>query len=86
MSTQNSSNKALFLLPRKKETTIITLIPCDYDLSEEDDDVNLTQNSIDSSDLVDDSDDDDAEKITEIFTMNRRLYTFNENSNEITTA
>ena len=42
---------------QEEETHIITLIPCDYDsFDEDDDDKNSSQNSIDSSELADDSD------------------------------
>ena len=41
---------------QEEETHIITLIPCDYDSFDEDDDENSSQNSIDSSELAEDSD------------------------------
>ena len=41
---------------QEEETHIITLIQCDYDSFDEDDDENSSQNSIDSSELAEDSD------------------------------
>ena len=67
------------------EASIITLFPCDYDSSEENDDANLSQNSIDSSELVDDSD-NEGELISEIFALNKRLDKYDEKNNEIISA
>ena len=39
-----------------KKTSYNTLFPCIYELSEENDNSNSSQNSIDSSELVDDTD------------------------------
>ena len=61
------------------ETSIITLTPCDYESSEEDDLVNSSQDSIDSSELVDDSD-NEAEPITELFIINKKLEKVDENN------
>ena len=41
-----------------KENSIITLFQCDYDSLEENNGINLDQDSVDSSELVDDSDDE----------------------------
>ena len=55
-----------------EETSIIDLIPCDYDSSEENDYLNISQDSIDSSELVDDSD-CEFEVIKKIYTINKIL-------------
>ena len=55
-----------------EETSIVNLIPCDYDSSEEDDYPNSSQDSIDSSELVDDSD-GEVELITEVYEINKKL-------------
>ena len=55
-----------------EETSIIDLIPCDYDSSEENGCLNISQDSIDSSELVDDSD-GEFEVIKKIYTINKIL-------------
>ena len=55
-----------------EETSIVNLIPCDYDSSEEDNYANSSQDSIDSSELVDDSD-GEVELITEVYEINKKL-------------
>ena len=67
MNHQNSSTINLSGVS-KEETPIITLFPCDYDSSEENDYLNSSQDSIDSSELVDDSD-NESQLITEIYTV-----------------
>ena len=53
------------------ETSIITLIPCEYESS--DDYENLSQDSIDSSELVDSSDDENETiKVEKISSLNKR--------------
>ena len=74
------SNKNLSNVNLSKSSTgnfsIISLIPCDYNSSEENDYENLSQDSIDSSELVDDSD-AEVEIITEFYKINKKS---NENS------
>ena len=67
------------------EASIITLFPCDCDSSEENDYANLSRDSIDSSELVDDSD-NEGELISEIFALNKRLDKYDEKNNEIISA
>ena len=64
-----------------KENSIITLFQCDYDSLEENNDINLDQDSIDSSELVDDSD-DETQYITEIYQLNKKLDKTDEKINE----
>ena len=64
-----------------EETSIINLIPCDYDSSEEEDYASLSQDSIDSSELVDDSD-DEGQLITEFYIINQKLDKIDEENNE----
>ena len=55
------------------ETNIIKLIPCDYDSSYEEENIlNQTQNSIESSDLVDCSDDDDEKESIVVTEINKK--------------
>ena len=55
------------------ETSIITLIPCDYESSDDDDYENVNENSIDSSELVDSSDEEnESMKIESIFPLDKR--------------
>ena len=68
-----------------EETSIINLFPYGYDLSKEDDFANLSQSSVDSSELVGDSD-DEAEHIIEIFKFNKKLDKINEKSSEVITV
>ena len=56
------------------EISIITLIPCDYDSSEEEDEksVNVSKDSMDSSEILDSSDDEiEIIKINEIIKPNK---------------
>ena len=55
-----------------EETSIIALVPCDYETSEENDYANSSQDSIDSSELVDDSE-GEFEFIKEVYTINKIL-------------
>ena len=65
-----------------EETSIITLLQCEYDSSEEENDyANSSQDSIDSSELVDSSD-DEAELITEFYTLNKKVEKIGEKSGE----
>ena len=58
------------------ETNIIKLIPCDYDSSYEEENIlNQTQNSIESSDLVDCSDDDDEKESIVVTEINKKTNT-----------
>ena len=55
------------------ETSIITLIPCEYESSDEDDNRNESNDSIDSSELVDSSDDEnEPTKIEKISPLDKR--------------
>ena len=82
MNKQISSDNYLSILSTEEDVSIITLVPCDYESSEEDDYVNLSQNSIDSSELLDDSD-DEGELITEIFILNKKLNKKDETNSKI---
>ena len=82
MNKQISSDNYLSILSTEEDVSIITLVPCDYESSEEDDYVNLSQNSIDSSELLDDSD-DEGELITEIFILNKKLDKKDETNSKI---
>ena len=56
------------------EISIITLIPCDYDSSEEEDEksLNISKDSMDSSEILDSSDDEiEIIKINEIIKPNK---------------
>ena len=55
-----------------EEAPIITLLPCDYDSSEENEYANSSQDSIDSSELVENSD-DETQHITEIYIINKKF-------------
>ena len=83
MNTKNSSvNDSSEVSTEVEEISIITLISCDYDSSlEEDDYADSSQDSIDSSELVDDSD-DEAETITEIYEINKKLEKMDEKTGE----
>ena len=85
MDRKSSSNTDTLAVAIEEETFIITLFSCDNDSYEGNDYINLSQDSIDSSELVDDSD-DEAELITEFCTLNKKLDKMNEKSNEITTT
>ena len=80
MNTKVSSHIDLSELSTE-ETSVITLIPCEYDSSEENCYVNSSQDSIDSSDLVDDSD-GEIQIITEIFIENKNLGKDDKKSDE----
>ena len=82
MSQKSLSNIYYLTKSIKIENSVITLIPCDYDSSKENNDVNLSQNSIDSSELVDDSD-DEAETITEIYSLGKKLDKIDEKNDEL---
>ena len=83
MNTKNSSiNDSSEGSTEVEEISIITLISCDYDSSvEENDYADSSQDSIDSSELVDDSD-DEAQYITEIYQLNKKLDKTDEKINE----
>ena len=83
MNTKNSSvNDSSEGSTEVEEISIITLISCDYDSSvEENDYADSSQDSIDSSELVDDSD-DEAETITEIYEINKKLEKMDEKTGE----
>ena len=85
MNRKSSSNIDSITTTVEEEISIITLLPCDNDLCEEDDYTNLSQNSIDSSELVDDSD-DEAELITNFIRIHKKLNKIDEKNDEITTA
>ena len=70
---------------QEEETHIITLIQCDYDSFDEDDDENSSQNSIDSSELAEDSD-GEIEIITYFRKIKKNLDIIDEYSNEIISA
>ena len=85
MNSKNSSNIGSLAVQANEESSIIILIPCDYDSSEEDGNANLSKNSVDSSELLDDSD-VEAEPITEIFTLSKKVKKKDETNDEINTA
>ena len=64
-----------------EETPIITLLPCDYGSSEENDYNNSSQDSIDSSELVDNSD-DETQHITEIYIINKKFDEIEEKNDD----
>ena len=82
MDFKNSSNNDISELSTEKtsKSSVITLHPCDFD-PEEDDNVNSSEDSIDSSELVDDSD-DEAQVITEFLILNKKLDKDDENKDE----
>ena len=70
----NSKNEILDTLSSSCGTSIITLLPCDYELSDDDNYGNVSQDSIDSSELVDSCEDENEFiKIEEIFSLNKGL-------------
>ena len=85
MDIKSSSDIDSFTLIIEEETSIINLFPYGYDLSKEDDFANLSQSSIDSSELVGDSD-GEAEHIVEIFKFNKKLEKIDEKSSEVITV
>ena len=69
----DSKRKSFESSVSSSETSIITLIPCEYESSDDDDYGNLSQDSIDSSELVDSSDDENETiKIEKISSLNKR--------------
>ena len=82
MSKKLSSNSNSTSSTKEEETSIIFLIPCDYDSSEQDDEENVSQNSIESSEVVSDSD-DEVEMITYFERLNKNFNKVEEKSNEI---
>ena len=82
MSQKSLSNIYSLTKSIKIENSVITLIPCDYDSSKENNYANLSENSIDSSELVDDSD-DEAETITEIYSLGKKLDKIDEKNDEL---
>ena len=85
MNRKNSSNIDSLVLNKKEQFSIIKLFPCDNDSSDEDEFEKLSQDSIDSSELVEDSD-NEAEFIHYFCRLNKRLNKIDEKSNEIATA
>ena len=85
MNRKNSSNIDSLVLNKKEQSSIIKLFPCDNDSSDEDEFEKLSQDSIDSSELVEDSD-NEAELIHYFCILNKRLNKIDEKSNEIATA
>ena len=79
MSNKKSTNDDILELSTE-ETSIIALIPCEYDSSQEEDYANPSQDSIDSSELVDDSD-DEVQFITEAYKINENSKKIDEKSN-----
>ena len=71
MNKKRSSNTSS-LQVSTKEDSIIKLLPCEYDSSENDDCSNSSQVSIESSELVDSSD-NEAQNITEIHILNKKI-------------
>ena len=69
-----------------EETPIITLIPCDYYSNEGDDFENSSQNSIDSSELSDDSDDESEIIITSFKKLNKNSDKVDQNIGKIIIA
>ena len=82
MNKKNSADSES-LTVSTEENSVINLFLCDYDSSEEDNYANSSQSSIDSSELVDDSD-DEAEIISEFVILNKKLDKSVEKSCEIT--
>ena len=68
MNKKISSKSNTTVSTQEEETPIITLIPCDCDSFEEDDNEYSSESSVDSSELVEDSDGE-----TEIITFFHRL-------------
>ena len=68
-----------------EENSINTLLLCIYELSEEDGYENSLEESIDSSDLVEDSD-DEAEIITQFRILNKRLDKIDRKNDKINIA
>ena len=82
----SSSSNSSVTTQDEQETPIITLIPCDYDSNEEDDFENSSQNSIDSSELSDDSDDESEIIITSFKKLNKNSDKVDENIGKIIIA
>ena len=85
MSQKSLTNIYSLKTSTKVENSVITLHPCDYDSSKENNLANLSQNSIDSSELADDSDDED-EIIKEIYSLGKKIGKIDEKKGEITTS
>ena len=66
------------------DASIITLIPCDYDSSEEDEkSVNISENSIESSDISDSSDDEnELIKITQFIKLKKEVELIKEDKTD----
>ena len=63
------------------DISIITLIPCDYDSSEEDEKLINISNSIESSDILDSSDDEiEITKITQLIKLEKQIEIINEDN------
>ena len=82
----SSSSNSTVSTKDEEETPIITLIPCDYDSTEEDDLENSSQNSIDSSEIADDSDEETEIIITSFKKLNQNSDEVDENTGKIITA
>ena len=82
----SSSSNSSVTTQDEEETPIITLIPCDYDSNEEDDFENSSQNSIDSSELSDDFDDESEIIITSFKKLNKNSDKVDENIGKIIIA
>ena len=82
MDRKTSSNAYSLTGSTEAEAPIITLFPCDYDSSIDDDSGNLSLNSNDSSELVNDSD-DEAEHIFHFRILSKELNKKNETSSEV---
>ena len=82
----SSSSNSSVTTQDEQETPIITLIPCDYDSNEEDDFENSSQNSIDSSELSDDFDDESEIIITSFKKLNKNSDKVDENIGKIIIA
>ena len=63
------------------ETSIITLIPCDYESSDEGELENVSHDSVDSSELVDSSDEENEPTKIEKISSLKKGFTKNEGSN-----
>ena len=71
MNTKRPSNITLLPLTAD-EFSIISLFPCENNSSEENDNANSSEASIDSSELVDSSG-NEVQHITEIYPTNKKL-------------
>ena len=75
-----SKDTKMFESSSTMDTSIITLIPCDYDSSEEDEKpVNISQDSINSSDILESSDDEIViTKITQFIKIEKNFDSIKE--------